>query len=64
MFYQLKFWEAVAHILAGLLALGYIFGYVPAQFALGFAAILETLLAVLRFLGIEPKVRAAGFFKR
>ena len=62
MIYSLKFWEAVAHILAGLLAIGFLLGYVPAQYALGFAAILETILAVLKFFGIEPSVRSNGLF--
>lgn len=57
MIYQLKFWEAVSYILAGVLALLALFGIIPAEYALGAGAILAIILSVLRFFGIDPQFR-------
>lgn len=57
MIYQLKFWEAVSYILAGVLALLALFGIIPAEYALGAGAILAVILSILRFFGIDPQFR-------
>lgn len=55
--YVLKFWEALSYVIAGVLALLVVFDILPAQYAVGAAAILSAILAVLKWFDIEPKFR-------
>jgi len=59
-FYSLKFWEAVAWVLAGVLALLVYFGVIGPEFGLTAAAILAIIKGVLKWLGVEPELRAKG----
>ena len=54
-FYSLKFWEAVAYIVAVVVAR---FGTVD---PLTVAYILGAVLALLRLIGVVPELRARGF---
>lgn len=56
--YAKAFWEAVSLLIAGILALLVYFGVLPADYGLGSGVILMFLLAVLRFLKIEPELKA------
>ena len=61
MLYSLKFWEAVAYLIAGALGLLAFFGVIPANYALEAVAVLAIVKSVLKFFGIDPKVRASLF---
>lgn len=56
--YSIKFWEACAWIVAGVLALLVFFGVLPSQYALEAAAVLAIIKAVLKFFGVTPELRA------
>ena len=60
-FYSLKFWEAVAWILAGVLALLAQFDVIPANYAFDAVAILAAIKAILKFFGVNPELKAKGF---
>lgn len=56
--YVLKFWEALAFGVGGVLALLAFFGLIPAEWALTPGALLAVFLAVLKWFDIEPALRA------
>ena len=58
MIYQLKFWEAVANVASGVLLILFLYGQISVQWALSAGAILQAILAVLKFVGIEPELRS------
>jgi len=53
-----KFWEGLAYIGSGVLALLVYFDVIPAQYALAPGAILMGVLALLRFFGVETELKA------
>jgi len=57
-FYSRLFWEAASNVLSGVAGLLYVFGFIDAQFAISAAVLLQGILAVLKFFGIEPALRA------
>ena len=63
-FFKAKaFWEAIALVIAGVLALLVFFGILPNQYLIGAAAVYVAIEAVLKFFGIVPELRARGLMK-
>lgn len=62
-FYSLKFYEAIAFLVAGVLGLLVLYGKIPPENALTPAAILAWIIAFLRMFGIVPELRARGLLK-
>ena len=58
--YAKAFWEALALLLAGVLALLAFFAVIPASFAFGAGAILAAILSVLKAFDIVPELRDKG----
>lgn len=55
-FYVKAFWESLSLVLAGLSGMLYVLGLIPVEYVVGSAALLSWFLAVLRLLGVDPKV--------
>ena len=58
--YSLRFWEGFSWLLAGVIALLVYFGVLDAKYLYDAGAILAWILAVLRFVGVVPELRARG----
>lgn len=52
------FWEALSFAVSGVLALLVFFQVIPAQYGLSAGALLLIFLAVLKFFGINPELKA------
>ena len=60
-FYVLRFWESVSNLLSGLAGLLYLFGVLPAEYAIGAAALLQSFLTVIKWFGIDPALRSLSW---
>ena len=58
--YALAFWEALSYAVAGILLVLYYFDVVPATWVYSAGALLTAALAILKFFGIIPELRAKG----
>lgn len=51
------FWEALSYLVAGVLGIGFLLGWVPASWVIAPAALLSLFLTVLKWFDIEPQLR-------
>lgn len=61
--YSLRFWEGVSWLLAGIVVLLVYFGVLPESYLYTAPVILSAILAVLKFLGVNPELRDKGFIE-